>query len=378
MTDRRILMMLLFVGLCFPLASEHGWGQGVLSVSITTPSANPQTIARDTWTSDSPPALVAEQTFAAAAFLDGQELEGSEVSWHWDFNDGTTATTNPVDHSFTQDRTYLVTVTATSQTYGKCSSACIVDVGRAGGATDGPAPEDPPAGYTITYSDPAAENTNQTGSVNLSYLAVAACGLGFQGHSAKGADYRWRVRVTGPAAALCCENTGTDDSYQFAACALPPPLCTGAAGAEIGAPIAPPFGALVCGFLGGFVFYAFPSQIDATGMGYAGYNDNGSYADGNPVIATMNAPGDIGSSLLEQILFGATGLAANTCQDHRNLYTSQGGYCGGMGPQTQEWYMATGCYASADAAPLPPTYGAAGLAYSNSKCQTAIKVNFLP
>ena len=60
-----------------------------------------------------------EYEFEAVAFVEGQELPGGEVSWEWDFGDGTDhVLVNPTTHTFARTGNWTVTVTAT---YGQLS-----------------------------------------------------------------------------------------------------------------------------------------------------------------------------------------------------------------------------------------------------------------
>ena len=94
--------------------------------------------------------------------------DGSIVSYQWDFGDGNTATGVAVDHAYTQDGTYMVTLTVTDNDGEKDSAYTItVVINREPVALFSATPETAEIGETISFD--ASESYDPDGTI-VSYL----------------------------------------------------------------------------------------------------------------------------------------------------------------------------------------------------------------
>lgn len=97
-TCRASSLVVMVVLSLAPVGSAH-----VFTVQIVLPSTDPVLIATDR-----------SQAFQAVAYDDQQQDITSEVTWSWDFGDGSAADPdNPTEHVFADAGDYIVTVTAT-------------------------------------------------------------------------------------------------------------------------------------------------------------------------------------------------------------------------------------------------------------------------
>jgi len=157
MSNRCVVWVAVLILVCVLMCV--GSAMAALTVEITTPDTDPYLLGKDV-----------EQKFEAAAYVDGQELDGGQVSWAWDFADASAtqyAYVNPAYHTFTEYGIYYVEVTAQYQ--GQTASDEVEVIVSAAGHTEGGGSWSPQAGWWLMNTEVMGGGSVSASAINGYY-----------------------------------------------------------------------------------------------------------------------------------------------------------------------------------------------------------------